>query len=225
MKASFFKASVFAVTVAALLTNCTNDDDDFTGPSAINDTAITVPFFTINENGQIPTAADELIYEIRKQEPVLAPDGHHLTWGEFSTVKGKAEVKCKGNGVEATLELSGLIPNGVYTIWNVVFDAPGVDPTDPMLGLEGMGAAGIGDGSDNAFTASNQGTASITIFSPGGPLSVVSNTNLGNCPLTENFEWHIVGGYHMDGQTHGPVLGPDGTAIEQFGFIFKEEIN
>ena len=31
----------------------------------------------------------------------------------------------------------------------------------------------------------------------------------------------VVGAYHLDGQTHGATLGPDGTAVEQFGFIFK----
>jgi hypothetical protein len=31
----------------------------------------------------------------------------------------------------------------------------------------------------------------------------------------------VVGAYHIDGQSHGPSLGPDGTEVEQFGFIFK----
>jgi hypothetical protein len=31
----------------------------------------------------------------------------------------------------------------------------------------------------------------------------------------------VVGAYHIDGQSHGASLGPDGTAVEQFGFIFK----
>jgi len=32
---------------------------------------------------------------------------------------------------------------------------------------------------------------------------------------------HVVGAYHIDGQSHGASIGPDGTAVEQFGFIFK----
>ena len=27
--------------------------------------------------------------------------------------------------------------------------------------------------------------------------------------------------YHIDSQTYGPDLGPDGTVVEQFGFIFR----
>jgi hypothetical protein len=45
--------------------------------------------------------------------------------------------------------------------------------------------------------------------------------SIGACALTDEFEWHVVGAYHIDGQSHGPSLGPDGTAVEQFGFIFK----
>jgi hypothetical protein len=26
--------------------------------------------------------------------------------------------------------------------------------------------------------------------------------------------------YHIDGQTHGPVIGPDGTYVGQFAFAF-----
>ena len=117
--------------------------------------------------------------------------------------------------------MSGLIPDGVYTIWNVVFDSPGMDPAQEMLGIDGVGAAGIGDGSDNSLVASSEGKAEITITSPGGTLSMMGT--MGNCPLTDNFEWHVVGSYHMDGKTYGPDLGPDGTVAEQFAFVFLRE--
>ena len=39
--------------------------------------------------------------------------------------------------------------------------------------------------------------------------------------LTDNFEWHLVGAYHIDGRVYGPDLGPDGTVAEQFGFIHR----
>jgi len=224
MKTNILKSALLLVVTALLMTSCTKNDNDFIGPKTTNDAVITVPFFTIDENGQMPSADDQLIYEIRKQNPIITPAGKHLNWGEFSTVKGISDVQCEENGVRVKLDLTGLIPKGVYTVWNVVFDAPGMDPTQEMIGVDGLGAAGIGDGSDNVFTASSDGKASIEILSPGGTLSMLSNTDLGTCPLTDNFEWHVVGAYHLDGQTHGPSLGPDGTAIEQFGFIFKNEV-
>ena len=225
MKTYFVKASLVVMMALVAFSSCSNDDDEFIGPSEVNDVAVAVPFFTINEDGQMPSAADQLIYEIRNQAPITAPDGHQLTWGEFSTVQGAADVQCKENGVQVALDLTGLIPNGVYTIWNAVFDEPGMDPTAEMLSVDGLGAAGIGDGTDNAFTASSSGTASITFTSPGGALSMLSNTDLGTCPLTDNFEWHVIGAYHMDNNTYGPLLGPDGTVVEQFGFIFKNDDN
>lgn len=220
MKTNLFLIVVIAISGVLFCSSCSKDDDN-QGPSTSTDAVITVPFFVTNENGQIPSEANELIYELRKMNPITAPDGHQLTWGEFSSVRGMIDVQCMGESVEVSMELTGLIPNGVYTFWNVVFDAPGMDPTDPMLGLEGLGAAGVGNGSDNIIIASADGKGKITMNSPGGALSMVSNTDLGNCPLTDNFEWHVVGAYHLDNQTHGPLLGPDGTAVEQFGFIFQ----
>jgi len=45
--------------------------------------------------------------------------------------------------------------------------------------------------------------------------------SIAGCALTGEFEWHVVGAYHIDGHDHGPQLGPDGSAVEQFGFMFK----
>lgn len=224
MKTNLLKISFFAILLALVFTSC-SEDKEVEGPSTVNETVVAVPFFVVNENGEMPSAPDQKLYELRQKNPITAPNGRQITWADFAMVSGKAEVQCKENGVEYTLTLAGLIPNGVYTIWDVIFQDPGMDPTDPMLGLDGLGAAGKGDGSDNAFTASATGTASITIFSPAGALSMVNNEQRGACPLTDNFEWHIVGAYHLDNKTHGPSLGPDGTAVEQFGFIFKSDEN
>jgi hypothetical protein len=44
---------------------------------------------------------------------------------------------------------------------------------------------------------------------------------IGECALTDEFEYLVIGAYHMDGQTSGPGLGPAGTAVEQFAFSLK----
>jgi len=224
MKTHVVKFSLFLAFALFTLASC-SEDDEFNGPAAQNNTPVTVPFFVLNEAGQMPSAPDQLIYEIRTNAPITTPDGQHMTWGEFSTVQGVADVQCKENGIQVLLELTGLIPNGVYTLWDAVFDAGGLDPTSSTIGVDGLGAAGTGDGSDNAFIASATGMANISLTSTAGALSMRSNTDLGACPLTDNFEWHIVGAYHMDNNTYGPLLGPDGTVVEQFGFVFKNEEN
>lgn len=221
MKTSILNSSkmltVLALAMTFIFASCSKDDE-VKGPSATNDQAINIPFFVQTAEGEMPSDPSDLLYETRKKNPLLAPDGHQITWGEFSAVKGEAIAECTDQGTKVTLNLTGLIPNGVYTIWNLSFEAPGSDLTDEMLGVDGLGAAGKGDGSDNAFTASAAGTGSITFTSPGGDLSLFGS--IGACSLVDNFEWHVAGAYHADGLTYGPIIGPDGTYAEQFGFAF-----
>jgi hypothetical protein len=182
-----------------------------------NDAIVHVPLFIRDASGNIPTDPTALIYEVRKGNPVVAPDGHQLTLAEFNAPQGRASVKCIQQGTHAVLELTGLIPNGVYTVWNVVFRSPGFDPT--FANLIGLGAIGAPDGSENSFVADATGAGEVSAITPGGRLSTFGS--IASCALTGEFEFHLVGAYHIDGQTHGPVLGPDGTAVEQFGFPFK----
>ncbi len=75
--------------------------------------------------------------------PVLAPDGHQLTLGELSQVRGLATVKCDNRGTGVKIKLSGLIPGGVYTIWLLTFEQPGFTTDFAHLIGEGIvGAAG-----------------------------------------------------------------------------------
>lgn len=218
---SIFKLkSLFSlVLIVAALASCNKDDDAFEGPTTSNDNIVAIPFFVETADGQLPSDPSDLLYEIRKQEPVIAPDGHHVTWGEFSAIQGSASVKCTEKGTQAVINVSGLIPNGVYTIWNVTVKAPGFDPSKADFNITGIGAAGDGNGQDNVITASPSGTISITTKSLGGSLSMFGE--IGDCPISDEFEWHLVGTYHIDGKTYGRDLGPDGTVAEQFGFIFQ----
>lgn len=156
-------------------------------------------------------------------EPVLAPDGHWITLGELSQVAGKASIKCQTNGTQVVLQLSGLIPSGVYTIWLLTFEAPGFTPD--FAHLIGEGTLGLLDGSSSTFVASSSGKARLMVRHPAGALSI--GGEVGSC-LLEEFEFHLVGAYHPDGLTYGPTPGPldeDGQIgycyfIEHFGFIF-----
>jgi hypothetical protein len=182
-----------------------------------NTNVVHIPLFIVDGNGQPPSAANTPLFEVRKRNPILAPDGHQVTLGEFNAVEGQASVQCVMRGTQVTLQLSHLIPRGVYTIWNLVFKAPGFEPT--FTNLIGLGALGSSAGTQNEFRASASGEGAVSAITEAGPLSVFGA--IGGCAPTDQFEWHVVGAYHIDGQSHGPVPGPDGTAVEQFGFIFK----
>lgn len=174
---------------------------------------------------------DDLLVERVAGNPVddgfdIDPDGEQLTWAEFSDVGGKIKVDGTEEGTHVELEVSGLVPRSLYTIWNVVFAEPGfVDDRDHEVATEhvkGAGPLGAQDGSENVFLSSDTGERTLSATTPGGELGAFGMIE--DCALDE-FEWHVIGALHLDGKTHGRV--PDdpespGTLAEQFAFIFQE---
>jgi hypothetical protein len=218
-----------AVALAALLmfarlTGCDQvdyDDDEPSLPAATSDELVIVPIFLQDANGNPAVDPSTPLFETRAGEAILGPDDHQLTLAEFSTVTGRVEVDCVEGATRVRLDLQGLIPNGVYTMWNAPFKAPGVLPDEPGFNLSGRGVIGASDGSQSSFVASATGTATFEATTSGGDLSEFGR--IAECALSGEVEWHVVGAYHIDGKTHGPSLGPDGTAVEQFAFIFRGE--
>jgi hypothetical protein len=156
------------------------------------------------------------VYEVRTRAPILAPDGHQLTLAEFTAPRGIVTARCVKRGTEAVIRLSSLVPNGVYTIWQLTFRPPGFEPT--FTNLIGLGAIGSRDGNQNVVKATSAGDAELTVTSRPGSLSILGRIT--DCWVADEYELHIVGAYHIDGRAHGPTPGPDGTFVEQFGFIF-----
>jgi hypothetical protein len=123
----------------------------------------------VDEIGQPPVDPETPLYESRGGQPILAPDGHHVTLGEFDMVMGRADVRCVRSGTHVVIHLMGLIPNGVYTLWIRVYDEGG--------NFYGGGAAG------KPFTASASGNGTLSAIIPAGDLSVMGA--VGSCLLTE----------------------------------------
>jgi len=208
--------------ISLTIASCDNDEGEIVEiPKTVNNEVITVPFFVQNENGIMPSSNDDLLYEFRLNNPVLDREGNHMTWADFSTVNGTASVTCLEGGFEVSMELTGLVPNGVYTFWNVTFHGEGMDTNAEMLNIRGIGCIGSNDGSENYFIASGDGKGSITAFTQ-TPANLSMIGDILSCPITDEIEFHIVGAYHIDSKTWGANLGPDGTVVEQFGFIFKD---
>lgn len=185
---------------------------------------------TVDADGNtiVPVAADPatLLYYRRTLLPILAPDGHQVTAGEFAAAEGTAVVKCRAPGTQVTLHLSGLIPKALYRIWILTFEEPGFLPwlPDPFVNLTGFGSLGPNDRSRNTFRASANGKGTIVRFIPEGKFSELGFAE--DCLLTDVFEWHIVGAFQQPGQPHGPDVGPPSvvppSAVEQFVFVFRE---
>jgi hypothetical protein len=198
---------------------------------------LVVQGLTVDADGNtvIPVAADPStsLYYRRTGLPILGPDGHHVTAGEFSAVRGSISVKCLGSGTHVSLHLRDLIPGATYRMWLLTFEEPGFDlgPPPDFSNLIGEGALGLNDRSRNTFTASASGEGQITRIHPAGllsetlPVPPFANEPVGSCLITDEFEWHVVGAFQQPGQPEGPDVGPPGlflgTAVEQFTFIFK----
>jgi hypothetical protein len=188
------------------------------GPTR-NDAIVHVPLFIVDAAGNPitpSTSPDTLVFEARKHNPILSTDGHQLTLVEFNAPQGSAAVKCVNEGTHAVLHLTGLVPNAVYTVWLLAFRAPGFDPT--FANLIGLGALGPADGSANVMLTDASGEGAVSAIASAGPLSIFGSVPA--CAPTGLYEFHLVAAYHIDGQTHGSTPGPDGTYVEQLGFIF-----
>lgn len=148
--------------------------------------------------------------------PLLAPDDHHITLGEWKRASGSALLKCVQRGSHVVLQLSGLLPNGVYTVWLATFQSPGVTPD--FANMTGLGALGAPDGSENVFLASANGTATLSVFHPPGDLSMFGSTGC----LSDEFEVALLIPLHLDGQTHGGVPGDECQLGFQGAFSFRQ---
>lgn len=124
--------------------------------------------------------AQEFSSELMAADKSGVPEG--MTEEQWMQASGDARVVSTENG-QATVELqaSGLVPEGLYTIWWV---------TPQTLGMD----MGPGGGTPaNEFTADSEGNASTTITVP-----------------ADNTYGMIVVAYHADDQTHGEVPGEMG---------------
>jgi hypothetical protein len=142
--------------------------------------------------------------------PLLAPppDSHQLTLGEFTALKGSAKVKCISTGTHSVLHFSGLVPNGVYTVWLLIFNG-GPDPT-------AAGALGTTNPIENSFTATAAGEGQLSVTTPEEDLSAFGH--VGPCWLNSPAQLHLV--YHSDNQSHGPEPGPTETWVTNARFLF-----
>jgi hypothetical protein len=164
------------------------------------------------------TPPDTPIFEFRKNNPVYVPGKgktrRQLTLAEYTQASGSIAVKCTADGTYTSMQLTGLVPLGVYTIW---LAKP--DPTD-MTKTLGVGALGKNDGSENHFVADQNGEADISAATPGGNLSTFGS--IAQCWPADEPIVQVAGVYHIDGKTSGPQIGPDGTYAAQFAFVFAK---
>ncbi|MEN8145596.1 MAG: hypothetical protein ABFS14_11660 [Gemmatimonadota bacterium] len=124
------------------------------------------------------------------------PKGRSLgmTLGEWLKHQGTGTYTCTDGAGSLDVSFTGLVPNGVYTMWHAFV----VMPHNPKTGILEL-PLGERDGSDAAFTADADGNASfVRNFKPCLQMSDTWTTAM----LALN--------YHSDGETYGAYAGQFG---------------
>jgi hypothetical protein len=176
----------------------------------------------VDVDGNLATDPTTLLYS-RIQDPreaIIAPDGHHITLEEWLEAGGVGHITRTPQGTELSLELTGLVPGGVYTVWGFYFTDPPFNFA-PFINTQidsvASGAIGAADGSESRLDADENGTATYVATIPPGPLSIS-----GEAPawaLDGYSSLAVVGVYDIDGQTYGTVPGPHHVGHFVVGFV------
>lgn len=118
-----------------------------------------------------------------------------ITVGEWLANRGTGTYTCSDGEGTLQASFSGLVPNGVYTMWHAFMALP---PTTPFSGTLDI-PLGARDGSESVFTADANGAAEFEHrFTPCLEMSDVWTTSM----LAIN--------YHSDGKTYGANPGKFG---------------
>lgn len=127
--------------------------------------------------------------------PYAKGEATGMTLGQWLKHQGTGTYTCaNGEGTLAT-SFSGLVPNGVYTMWHAFMPMPATTPFSGTLDLP----LGARDGSTSAFTADIDGNASFNhTFKPCLEMSDVWTTSM----LAIN--------WHSDGKTYQAYPGDFG---------------
>lgn len=128
-----------------------------------------------------------------------------MTLGEWLRHSGTGEYRCENGEGQLRAEFSGLVPNGVYTMWHVFIALP---PTEPFSGTLDL-PLGARDGSESRFEADKKGEAEfVHNFQPCLEMSDVWTKSM----LAIN--------YHSDGKTYGGDPGAWGLNAHIPLFVF-----
>ena len=127
--------------------------------------------------------------------PYAKGEAFGMTVGEWLKHSGAGTYTCKNGEGRLDTEFSGLVPNGVYTMWHAFTAIPATKPFSGFLDLP----LGARDGSTSVFVANENGEAAFShTFKPCLQMSDVWTTSL----LAIN--------YHSDGKTYAALPGDFG---------------
>jgi len=129
-----------------------------------------------------------------------------ITLGDWFGADGTVTYRCEDGTGTMDVELTGLVPKGVYTMWHFFMAMP---PTSPFIGTYDL-PVGDRDGKQSVFRADARGAAKLQrVFQPCLQLS------------GEHLAAGLAIAWHSDGQTWGVEPGPFGTVshVQLYAFL------
>lgn len=155
------------------------------------------------------TDPDTLLYIAASGQPLRAPDGHHITLGEWIDFSGRLSMKCNNQGTHVAVHVQGLLPNALYSIF---LFAQEVVPGPFIFGRLPTSLPS----EPGWFFTNGQGNATVNAIMPAGPLSFIGEIT--DC-LPRDFEAYAFNlTYQSDGMLYGGFPGPAPVAVNHAVF-------
>jgi hypothetical protein len=201
--------------------------------SAQQATAPAVPFFghVVNAAGMPATEPSTPLFRAGTNPlvPLTRSNGAPITLDDFNNATGQIQIAAKpGGGTDVTVEVQGLFPGELYTVWAATHQAPGF-PQGPRVSFGAVSE--LGDGSDISMVADANGTISLDLVQRQGPMTVQGSASAyaAQSPFTDAggnkvpFANYVVAvAYHFNNPPSAPFLnpGPTGTWVAQSVGVF-----
>jgi hypothetical protein len=203
----------------------------FQSANAQQATVPAVPFFghVVNAAGMPPTDPSTPLFRAGTNPlvPLTRTDGAPITLDDFNNATGQIQIAAKpGGGTDVTVEVQGLFPGELYTVWAATHQAPGF-PQGPRVSFGAVSE--LGDGTDNIMVADANGKISLDLVQRQGPMTVQGSASdyAARSPFIDAggnqvpFSNYVVAvAYHFNNPPAAPFLnpGPIGTwAVQSVG--------
>jgi hypothetical protein len=203
----------------------------FQSASAKQDTAPAVPFFgqVVNAAGMPATDPSAPLFRAGTNPlvPLTRSNGAPITLDDFNNATGQIQIAAKpGGGTDVTVDVQGLFPGELYTVWAAMNQAPGF-PQGPRVGFGAVSE--LGDGSDNFMVADAKGRISLDLVQREGPMTIqgAASDYAARSPFIDTSgnpvpfaNYTVAVAYHFNNPPSAPYLdpGPIGTwAVQSVG--------
>ena len=146
--------------------------------------------------------------------PLTRSNGDPITLDDFDNATGQVHIAARpGGGTDVNVDVQGLFPGELYTVWAGYFQDPGF-PSGALVGFGAVSEAG--DGSDNFMVADANGAISLDLVLQEGPMTIQGEAPsyapispiLSGGVLQPHTGVNIAVAYHFNNPPAPPFLNP-----------------